>query len=278
MKINRKITSQIVKYIIVITLSIVTLLPYLWMVTTSLKPFADVFLFPPKWIPDPLRLENYVELFEQAPYELYLWNSFKVSAMTTIFVLVLSILSAYAFAKIRFPGHNLVFIIFLSAMMIPIEVIIVPLYLGMAKAGLANTHLSVVLPHVFGGATVFGIFMMRQSFITIPDEIIEASKIDGCSPNRTLLQIVVPMSTSSISALVIYTFFHAWNDYFTPLIMLSNYKTYTVPIALTMFTLEAGTQWNLVMAAATVATLPLLLIFFIFQRKIVESLATTGIK
>ena len=278
MKINRKFTSRLIKYFVVIILSAVTILPYLWMVTTSLKPFSDIFLFPPKWIPDPMRLENYKELFDHAPYGLYLWNSFKVSALTTIGVMLLSLFCAYAFAVIKFPGSNLVFMIFLSAMMIPIEVIIVPLYLGMAKVGIVNTHLSVILPHIFGGATVFGIFLLRQSFITVPDEIIEASKIDGCSPTRTLFQIVVPMSSSALSALVIYTFFHAWNDYFTPLIMLSNYKTYTVPIALTMFTLEAGTQWNLVMAAATVATIPLLLIFFIFQNKIVESLATTGIK
>lgn len=275
---KKELLGVSIRYIIVIPICLVILFPYIWMVTTSLKPFAELFMFPPKWIPNPPRWLNYVELFERLPFETSMLNSFIVSSIVTICVIIVSCMCAYAFAKIRFPLSNLVFLLFMAAMMIPNEVTAVPLFVGMAKVDLVNTHFSIIVPHVFGGAGVFGIFLMRQTFITIPDEMLEAAKIDGCSHGRILWRIMLPMASSTIAALLIYTFFNAWSDYFLPVVFLKDFEKFTVPVALLLLSDETGMQWQQIMAATTIATVPQLLIFFIFQRKIVDSLALTGIK
>jgi len=278
MKIKRKYVSLILKYIVIIALSAVIVLPFLWMVTTSLKPYSKIFVFPPQWIPIPPQWSNYTEMIAHSHIFLYMFNSLKVAVLRTGGVVFLACMSAYAFAKIRFPGRDIIFIIFLGALMIPIEVITVPLYLGFAKISMVDSHLAVIVPQMFGLAGVFGIFLMRQTFITVPNELMEAAKIDGCNHLRILWQIMVPIASSTIFALIIYTFFQAWNDYFTPFVFLSSTEKYTIPVALTLFTNEVGTDWHLVMAAATLVTFPLLVIFFIFQKKIIASLAMSGIK
>lgn len=266
------------KYVIMAVFSALVILPYLWMVATSLKTPSKIFVSPPQWIPDPVRWRNYLEVFQQNNYALYLWNSLKVSSLTTIGTVIVASMAGYALAKIKFPGSSFFFLLFLSAMMLPVEVISIPTFLGLAKFQLTNSHFALIVPQIFGMGGAFGIFMMRQFFITVPGELIEAAKIDGCSNTRIFLKIILPMASSSIASLVIYTFFTTWNDYFLPLIYLSDSKLYTSTLALSLFADEVGVSWNLVMAASVVSTLPLLVVFFCAQKKFVESLAMSGIK
>lgn len=270
--------ERTIKYIIMIIVSVIVILPYLWMVSTALKTPSKIFVSPPQWIPDPIRWENFTELFERNNYALYLWNSFKVASLTTLGTVVVASMAGYALAKIRFPGSNFFFLLFLSAMMLPVEVITIPTFLGLAQFNLTNSHFALIVPQTFGMGGAFGIFMMRQYFITVPNELVEAAKIDGCSNTRTFLKIVLPMASSTMASLVIYTFFNSWNDYFLPLIYLSDSKLYTSTLALSLFANEVGVSWNLVMAASLVSTLPLLIVFFCAQKKFIESLAMSGIK
>lgn len=270
--------ENLTKYIIMTIVSLLVLFPYYWMVCTSLKTPAKIFVSPPQWWPDPIRWENYTELFTMSNYGVYLWNSLKVAALTTLGTVVVSALAAYALAKIRFPGRNFFFILFLSAMMLPVEVLTVPTFLGLAQFRLTDSHFALIVPQIFGMGGAFGIFMMRQYFITVPDELIEAAKIDGCAQTRTFVRIVLPMASSTIASLVIYTFFNSWNDYFLPLIYLNSSEKYTSTLALSLFSNEVGTTWNLVMAASVISTLPLLIVFFCAQKKFIESLAMSGIK
>lgn len=270
--------ERTIKYIIMIIVSVIVILPYLWMVSTALKTPSKIFVSPPQWIPDPIRWENFTELFERNNYALYLWNSFKVASLTTLGTVVVASMAGYTLAKIRFPGSNFFFLLFLSAMMLPVEVITIPTFLGLAQFNLTNSHFALIVPQIFGMGGAFGIFMMRQYFITVPNELVEAAKIDGCSNTRTFLKIVLPMASSTMASLVIYTFFNSWNDYFLPLIYLSDSKLYTSTLALSLFANEVGVSWNLVMAASLVSTLPLLIVFFCAQKKFIESLAMSGIK
>lgn len=266
------------KYIIMSIVSILVVLPYLWMIATSLKTPSKIFVTPPQWIPNPVRWENYVEVFQQNNYALYLWNSLKVSGLTTLGTVIVAAMAGYALAKIKFPGNNFFFLLFLSAMMLPVEVISIPTFLGLAQFKLTNSHFALIVPQIFGMGGAFGIFMMRQFFITVPGELIEAAKIDGCSNTRTFVKIILPMASSSMASLVIYTFFTTWNDFFLPLIYLSDSKLYTSTLALSLFADEVGVPWNLVMAASVISTLPLLIVFFCAQKKFIESLAMSGIK
>ena len=258
--------------------SLIVILPYLWMLSTSLKTPSKIFVSPPQWIPDPVRFENFIDLFTNGSYGLYLWNSFKVTFLTTVGTVIVSTLAGYALAKIKFPGRNFFFILFLSAMMLPVEVITIPTFLGLAKFNLTNSHFALIVPQIFGMGGAFGVFMMRQYFITVPNELVDAGKIDGCDQFGIFIKIILPMASSTIASLVIYTFFNSWNDYFLPLIYLSDSKKYTSTLALSLFADEVGVSWNLVMAASLISTLPLLIVFFGAQKKFIESMAMSGIK
>lgn len=266
------------KYAIMVVVCLVVGFPYFWLMTTSLKESSKIFLFPPQWLPDPVRWQNYVELFTKTNYALYLWNSAKVSLLTTAGTVGVAATAAFATAKIKFPGRNFFFLLFLCAMMLPVEVIAIPLFLGLAQVGLTNTHFSIIVPAFFGTGGAFGMFLMRQFFITVPDDLMEAAKIDGCTPLRTFAQVFLPLASSVLATLVIYTFVNTWNDYFVPLIFLNSSPLYTSTLALALFTDETGTTWNQLMAAATVSTLPLLIVFFFSQKRFIESLALSGIK
>lgn len=270
--------EHVTKYVIMAIVSVLVLFPYYWMVCTSLKTPSKIFVTPPQWWPDPLRWENYAHLFTRSHFGTYLFNSFKVAALTTLGTVVVAALAAYGLAKIKFPGRNFFFLLFLSAMMLPVEVLTVPTFLGLAQFHLTDSHFALIVPQIFGMGGAFGIFMMRQYFITVPDELIEAAKIDGCAQPRIFGRIVLPIASSAIASLVIYTFFNAWNDYFLPLIYLNSSEKYTSTLALSLFSNEVGTTWNYVMAASVISTLPLLIVFFCAQKKFIESLAMSGIK
>ena len=266
------------KYASLILISLILVFPFYWMIITSLKHYTQIFVFPPQLFPQTLVLDNYTELFETMPFFRYMGNSILVSCVNCVGITVVTSLAAYAFAKIRFPGSDVLFLLFLAGMMVPVEVITVPLYFMLGKLGWVDKLISLMVPSIFGSAGVFGLFILRQFFITVPTELVEASKIDGCSHLQTLMIIVMPMAKSAIATLVIFTFANCWNDFFQPLIFLNTQANYTVPLGLAMFTDESGTKWHLIMAASSLATIPLLVMFFCCQRKFIESMAMSGIK
>lgn len=275
---RKKASGKIIKYILCIVISLIMLFPMYWMATTSFKTPMNVAKFPPQWWPSPWTIQNYVELFTKQPFMKYLWNSVFVAGLVTLGVVAFSSLAGYAFAKIRFKGSNVLFMIILCGMMMPIEVTIIPIYIALSKIGLSDSHVGLIICPIFGYCGAFGCFLMRQFFLTVPSDLIQSAKIDGASQPRIFAKIILPMATSSIATVVIFTFLQSWNDYLLPLVLLSTSSKYTLPIGLTLLSNEDGMKWELVMAAATFSTVPILAVFYMCQNKFMASLALSGMK
>jgi len=281
MKINRggKLNKSLVHYITLSIISLIVLFPFYWMVVTSLKQPSKVFEFPPQMIPYPVDLNNYIEIFQVQKYlPLYYFNSIYIALLVVVGTCLVSALAGYSFAKIRFPFKNTIFIILLSSMMIPVEVTAIPMFLWMSKLKLVNTHFPLIVPAIFGAPVVFGILLMRQYYITLPNDLDEAAKIDGCSPWLTFRKIMLPISLGPMATLGILTFINRWNELLEPLIYLNKESLYTLPLGLSLFADQSGIQWNLVMAASVLVTVPLLVAFFFMQKQFIESIALTGLK
>ncbi len=265
-------------YALLTLVSLVITVPFFWMVSTSLKDYTKVFLFPPQWIPNPIAWDNYTLVFEQQPFQLYFFNSLYIAVLVTLGTCLLASLAGFSFAKLNFPFRNTIFLVLLSGMMIPTEVTAIPLFVGMSNIGLANTHFPLIVPPIMGAEGMFGVFLLRQFFLTIPQDLVEASKIDGCSPWGTFWRVMLPLATPALATLSIFTFLTSWNDFFNPLIYLNSQNLFTLPLALSLFTDQSGTQWNLLMAASVIATAPLLIVFFVAQKRFIEGVALTGLK
>lgn len=273
-----KIAKRAGKYALCIVIALIMLFPMYWMFTTSFKTPMNVAKFPPQWWPDPWTLDNYKELFIKRPFMTYLWNSVYTAVPATTGVVLFSTLAGYAFAKINFKGANLLFMVILCGMMMPIEVTIIPIYTALSGLNLADSHLGLIICPMFGYCGAFGTFLMRQYFLTVPGELIQAAKLDGASQPRIFAELMVPMAISSISTLVIFTFLQSWNDYLLPLVLLSTSEKFTLPLGLTLLSNEDGMKWELVMAAATFSTMPILVVFYMCQEKFMASLSMSGMK
>ena len=272
------IFRRAVKYAVCILIALIMLFPMYWMCTTSFKTPMNVAKFPPQWWPNPWTLENYVEIFTQRPFLKYLWNSLYTAALTTAGVVLFSSLAGYAFAKIKFRGSSILFMIILCGMMMPVEVTIIPIYTALAALGLADNHLGIIVVPVFGYCGAFGTFLMRQNFLTVPSELVQAAKLDGASQPRIFLRIMMPMAVSSISTLVIWTFLQSWNNFLLPLVLLSSSDHFTLPLGISLLSNESGMRWELVMAAATFSSVPILIVFYMCQNKFMASLSMSGMK
>lgn len=275
---RRKIRGKRLKYAVCILVSGIMLFPMYWLITTSFKTPTNVAKYPPQWWPDPWTTANYAELFFKRPFLQYLWNSVYIAAMMTAGVVIFSALAGYAFAKIKFKGSNLLFMVILCGMMMPIEVTIIPIYTALSGLHLANSHLGLILCPMFGYCGAFGTFLMRQYFLTVPTELIEAARLDGANQPLIFTRILVPMAISSISTLIIFSFLQSWNDYLLPLVLLSDSTKFTLPLGLTLLSNEDGMKWELVMAAATFSTAPILVVFYLCQQKFMASLSMSGMK
>ena len=273
-----KIAKRVGKYALCIVIALIMLFPMYWMFTTSFKTPMNVAKFPPQWWPDPWTLDNYKELFIKRPFMTYLWNSVYTAVLATTGVVLFSTLAGYAFAKINFKGANLLFMVILCGMMMPIEVTIIPIYTALSGLNLADSHLGLIICPMFGYCGAFGTFLMRQYFLTVPGELIQAAKLDGASQPRIFAELMVPMAISSISTLVIFTFLQSWNDYLLPLVLLSTSEKFTLPLGLTLLSNEDGMKWELVMAAATFSTMPFLVVFYMCHEKFMASLSMSGMK
>ncbi len=265
-------------YAILIFLSILFLVPLFWMFTTSLMPLPQVGKIPPEWIPNPVQWENYSKALSA-------WNfgrSFTNTVIITVLSMIGSILSctlvAYSFARLRFPGRETLFMILLSTMMLPYAVTMVPLYIGYSQIGWVNTFLPLIVPTFFGNP--FLIFLLRQFFRTLPEEIIDASRIDGASEIGILMRIILPLSGPALIVVAILSFQAAWNDFMGPLIYLNDAKMHTLALGLYQFRgmPGQGSLFNELMAASVIMVLPMLIIFAIFQKQFVQSVTLSGLK
>lgn len=252
------------------------LFPLLWMISTSFKYETDVFTFPIQWIPENINLSNYGEVwFGKYDFPLYYLNTIKLSVIVTVLQLVIAAMGAFAFAKIRFKFREPLFALFLATMMIPDQVTIVPKFMLMKELDLLDTHTGLVLMMAF---SVYGVFLLRQHMIGIPDALVEAAKIDGAGYGRIFFQIILPMSTPALITLGILRFIWTWNDYQTALIFLSDQKLYTLQLGMSQFASESGTFYSQMMAAAVCAIVPLLVLFVIGQKSIMEGITSGAVK
>lgn len=254
------------------------LLPLFWMVRTSLMPKDQIFVYPPILVPDPIKWSNYVDALTASTFNfpVFLKNSLIYALSSTVGMVLSASLVAYAFARMRWPLRDFWFIVTLSTMMIPFPVTLIPLFLVFKWIGWINTLLPLIVPNLMG--TAFFIFLMRQFFLTIPHELSDAARVDGASEFGIYWRILLPLSKPALTTVAIFTFIWTWNDFLGPLIYLNDQDKYVLAIGLAMFQGQNRTQWDLMMAAATVVTLPIVILFFLAQKQFIQGITMTGMK
>lgn len=253
--------------------------PTLWMITSSVKPASEIFRSPPTLFTAHPTLAGYREAFEFQPFARQYFNSLYIAILVTVLTLVVSSLAGYAFARIRFPGRNLFFLVVLVGLLVPTEVTIVPLFQAFRVLGLINTHVPLIVVPAFGTAAVLGTFIMRQFFLVLPADLDDAARVDGLGRLRMWWSISLPLSRPALSAVAILTFLGSWNLYLEPTVYLTTPENFTLPQALTRFTDAYGTpMWDVQLAAATLTVVPVLVVFLVAQRQFVEGIAHSGLR
>ncbi|WP_202849521.1 carbohydrate ABC transporter permease [Clostridium thermosuccinogenes] len=268
--------GKIIVYSLLIIFAIIFFSPFVWMLSTSFKASTKVFLNPPQWIPDPFQPENYIEVFQRMPFLKYLKNTLIVTVIPVLGQLVSAPMVAYSITKIPWKGGKYIFPIIIGTMMIPWQVTQIPLFVTWSKLKLVNTFVPLTLPAFFGAP--YYIYLMRQFIKGLPDSIIEAARIDGASEIRILYQIVYPMCKTVLTTVTLLVFIGCWNDLNGPLIYLQDGSKYTLSIGLQNFLTTTKQEWELLMAAATLFTMPLIILFFVAQKQFISGIATTGLK
>lgn len=275
-----KARTHIVNFLTVLILSlggVLMALPFLWMVSSSLKSIAEIYVFPPAFIPEAIQWANYLEIWRRLPFHLFFRNSFVVAALETAGVLFTSSLAGYSFARLRYPGRDQLFLIYLSTMMIPFAVRMIPLFVLMRTFGWVDSLAALIVPGMF---SAWGTFLMRQFMLTIPRELEDAALIDGCSFFRIYWRIILPLTMPALATLGIFHFMDSWNAFLWPLIILNSMSIKTLPLGLAAFQAMVAmkTPWHLVMAAAVVSVVPIIVIFMLGQKYYVRGIVTTGLK
>ncbi len=268
---------RIITIILLVLVAIVMLMPFLWLVSSSLKPQTQIFQFPPQWIPNPPRFENYTDALTYKPFHLYLRNSMFIVLLNEVAVLGSASICAYGFARIRFWGREFWFALVLGTLMLPYIVLVVPQFVIFSRLGWIDTFLPLTVPQFFGGGA-FNIFLLRQFFRTIPDEISDAARIDGSSEIGIYWRMMLPLSKPALVTIGIFTFLSTWNDFFGPLIYLNSPDKFTVAVGLASFRGVLNTRWDLLMAASTAMILPVIVLFFFAQRYFIKGIVMTGLK
>ncbi|GLF99975.1 sugar ABC transporter permease [Alicyclobacillus hesperidum subsp. aegles] len=268
--------GNVVTYIVLIIGAFISVFPYLWSILTSLKPENQVFSSHFFSLPTHPDWGNYVHIFQSVDLGRYLLNTLFVAVVSVAGQVVFGSLAAYAFARLDFRGKNAIFLAYLSTLMVPNIVTLIPLFIMMKYLGWINTYYALIAPTVLG--TPVGIFLLRQFFLTIPAELEEAARLDGAGILRTFVQIIIPLSRPILSTLAIITFVSSWNNFLWPLIVTNSDQMKLISVGIASFQMQYGTEWNYMMAAATVALLPLVILFLFFQRYVIESIQLTGLK
>lgn len=272
----RYYTGKIILYLLIILVLFVMLLPYSWLVVTALKPGKQILTARPEWIPKPIMWSNFVAVFEDVPFLRYYGNSLYVAMVATFLSLLTCSLAGYGFSKYNFPGRDLIFICILGTMMIPFQVIMIPLYSLTLRFGLTNTLSALIIPAI---SSALGIFLMRQFMTSIPDSLIEAARMDGCSELRIYGQIVLPLSKPVLLTFGTLQFMMHWNNFLWPLIVIDSPRKLTIPLAISILTVQTHlVKYNILMAAVVIAAIPPLILFFLAQKYMGEAIVLTGLK
>jgi len=260
-------------YLLLTILALVTLVPVIWMVLTAFKSENEISLVPPTWLPSIWHPENFLQAWNFAPFGHYLLNTLFVAGSITILKTITSAFAAYAFARLRFPGRNVFFLLYLSTLIVPSQVTVIPLFILMRDLNWVNTFQGLIIPQAF---TAFGTFLLRQFFLTLPYELEEAARIDGASRLRCFVQIILPLSGPALATLAIFVFLMQWNNLLWPLIMSNSDTTALISVGLLSFQGEYAISWNLLMAAATLAIVPIVALYIFAQRWFVRGIVISG--
>jgi alpha-1,4-digalacturonate transport system permease protein len=267
--------AEILTYVSLVLGVVVMFFPVLWVALSSFKPLDELYHIPPALLPDHWSLSNYTEALERFPFLAYLVNSVTVTVGATLLTLAINSMAAFALSKYQFRGRDLIFLITLSTIMIPLQVIMIPVYLVMAKLGLVNTLWGLIIPP---SATPTGVFLLRQYMITIPDELIQAARIDGAGEWRIFTRIILPLTTPALAVLAILSIVWRWNDFLWPLIVINDPDLFTLQLGLSRFQGALQTEWNYILAMTVLIMIPVTLVFGFLQRYLITGIATTGLK
>ena len=271
--VNRQ-TKKILSYVLMTVIGIILIIPLLWMVFTSLKPMEEIVRYPPTFFPEKIVWENYLDTIAAFPFWRYARNTLFITVLVVIGNVLSNSFIAYGFAKLDFPGKKLMFALVLSTMMIPGFVTMIPQYVLFSKIGWVGTYLPLIVPSFFGNA--FNIFLMRQLYLSIHNEVIEAAEIDGANHLYIWSHLMLPLTKPALITIAINSFNAAWNDFLGPLLYIQDQEKYTLQIGLQVFQNQATTQWNYLMAGATLVLIPTILLFFFAQRYFIEGMDLTG--
>jgi multiple sugar transport system permease protein len=272
---GRKVLSKAGIYAALLLLSVLIILPFIWMVSSSLKVSHDVFTLPMEWLPKQPRWANYQEIWTKIPLLLFIKNTVKLTVIITVLQVFTSSFAAYAFAKMSFKGRDTLFLAYVGTIAVPWQVYMVPQFIMMRYFNLADTHLAMIVLQAF---TAFGVFLMRQFYFGIPNELSESARIDGLNEYSIYWRIILPLSKPALATLTIFTFVATWNDYMGPMIYLNSTELKTIQLGLRMFITQYSADYNLIMAAALVSIIPIFVVFIFMQRFFIEGIATSGIK
>ena len=262
-------------YFVLILGMVTSLLPFIWMLSGSLKTNNELFAWPIVWVPETLHWENFTKVITQIPFFTYFFNTLKLSVINTSLQVITCSLAAYSFSKITYPGRDKLFLVYLGTMMVPFQVTMIPQYIIMNHLKLTNTHMALILIQAF---SPFGVFLLRQFFISIPTELSESARIDGCSELGILFRIIIPLAKGALATLITFTFTFVWNDYLGPMIYLHKDTIRTIQIGLRVFQTTNGVEYNLILAGTVMGLLPLLIVYFTCQKYFTQSVTATGLK
>jgi len=272
----RKISvARLLAYLILIASSILMIIPFYWSVGTSLKLERFVFATPPQWWPTPLTLTNYIHVLTRIPFPRYFYNSVVVAICTTLGNVFFDTLAAYAFAKLTFPGRDRIFFIFLLVLMVPSQVNLIPMYRIMTALHWTDTYLALIVPNL---TSVFGIFMMRQFLMSIPDDLLDAARIDGCSEYKVFNKVVLPLAIPGVATLIILTFMGTWNDFLWPRIVTNTERLFTLPVGLAQLQMKNTSNVAQIMAGTVLTALPMIIVFLFMQRQFIEGMTAGALK
>lgn len=262
-------------YLVLIVSSVLMIIPFYWSVGTSFKLEQNVFVNPPQWWPDPATLQNYVSVVTKIRFYQYFVNSVFVAVVTTAGHVFFDTLAAYAFAKLTFPGRDRLFFILLLGLMVPFQVNLIPLYRIMATLNWTNTYLALIVPNL---TSIFGIFMMRQFLLTIPNDLLDAARMDGCDEFGVFRRVVIPLAIPGIATLIILTFMGTWNDFLWPRIVTSSEALFTLPVGLAQLQMKNTSNVAQIMAGTVLTALPMIVVFLFMQRQFIEGMTAGALK
>ena len=276
MKKKKKVkVSNIVLFLIAMAVAFIMIVPFVWMLSASFKLKSEIFSVPIRWIPETFHLDNYWTIMNEIPFLRYFFNTAKITIIITLAQVVTCSMAAYAFSKLHFPGRDTLFLAYLGTMMVPWHAIMIPQFIVIQKLGLYDNHLALILTGAF---SVFGVFILRQNMMSIPDSLTEAAKIDGCGPVGIYWRIIMPLTQNGLATLVVLTFNNVWNDYMGPMLYLDQDANRTIQLGLATFKREFDTNYGAIMAGTVISLIPIVIIYAVAQRYIVDGIAYSGVK